>query len=54
MFMLASVAARLTKDYMDAPKPLGCSEPPECDELREGIRRKVMGQGKEEGHRNEL
>jgi len=42
MFMPTIVVARLTKDYMDAPKPLGWSEPAECDELRE------------EGHRDEL
>ncbi|CZR63586.1 uncharacterized protein PAC_13483 [Phialocephala subalpina] len=38
LFVAAIGAAQLAKDYMDAPKPLGCSESAECERQREVYR----------------
>ncbi|CZR65223.1 uncharacterized protein PAC_15123 [Phialocephala subalpina] len=48
IFIPAMGAATLTKDYVDAPKPLGCSEPVECGRMRREVRRNSMMESKGE------
>lgn len=37
LYVVAMGAAVLTKDYLDAPKPLGCTEDRRCEDVKKGL-----------------